>query len=204
MHARRSPNQRFCSCCRQSRNPQAMLFIDSCFSVWWKSTTKCQRSRLDSWSDLLWFRKQNGRSQEESWIIRFSVRFWFKVGIFKSTAMTPKRGTQRCSVVLCPLFPALGRFPARPHRTPAPHPNNTTSTTPTWARARLWMNEEIQTSLLSSFDVEHWALSVYRRAPPPTPQAAIKTFTRGGGKKIKTNICTRSNFPKPTNLTMLK
>lgn len=56
-------------------------------------------------------------------------------------------------------------FLPSPHSGPVPsenppHPYNTTSTTPTWAHARLWMNEEVLTSLLSSFDVEHWGLSV--------------------------------------------
>lgn len=57
-----------------------------------------------------------------------------------------------------------------PSESPPPHRHhNTTDTTPTWASARLWMNEELQTSLLSSFDVEHWGLSVWRMAASALP-----------------------------------
>lgn len=95
-------------------------------------------------------------------------------------------------------------FFSSPHPGPVPsetpHLNNTTSTTPAWAHARLWMNEEVLTSLLSSFDVVHWGFSVYRIAACNPPHKHLDRKNKNQDYNLYQNLL---QFIKPLNVRLL-
>lgn len=177
MHARRSQNQRFCLRCRQGSNPAAVLFIDLCSSVG-------RGARQMPGMEAGW--QVGGTQTQKSTLLPLFVCLFSGGKIVSSFSISWKKKSFKKgnrAILFCrvPLFSRTpGPFPsgeATPTTPPAPTPN--------WAGARLWMNEEVQTSLLSSFDVEstELPLSMWYPSPPQGQPSKHLPWSREGANQ---------------------